>query len=71
MIGCGRGLEFDKLADYFLDKEDFRKIGKSRKRLSQRHSEVLDYLILARNISAVVLYTGVIVFLVMTICGCF
>lgn len=67
MIGCGRGLEFDKLADYFLDKEDFRKISKSNK----RQAKLLDYLILARNISAVVLYAGVIVFLVMTICGCF
>lgn len=66
MIGCGRGLDFDKLADYFL-KEDYRKTSKSNK----RHTEILDYLILARNISAVTFYTGVIVFLVMTICGCF
>jgi hypothetical protein len=70
MIGCGRGLEFDKLADYFLN-EDYRKTGKLRNKLSKRHSKVLDYLILARNTSAVVLYAGVIVFLVMTICGYF
>lgn len=70
MIGSGRGLDFDKVADYFL-KEDYRKTNKSRMRLSQRHSEILDYLILARDISAVVLYSGFIVFLLMAICGCF
>jgi hypothetical protein len=70
MIGSVRGLEFDKLADYFLN-EDYRKTGKLRNKLSKRHSKVLDYLILARNTSAVVLYAGVIVFLVMTICGYF
>lgn len=70
MIGSGRGLDFDKVADYFL-KEDYRKTNKPRMRLSQRRSELLDYLILARNIVAVVLYSSFILFLLMTICGCF
>ena len=70
MIGCGRSLEFDKIVDTILN-EDYRKTGKLRKRLDKRHFEVLDYLILARNTSAVVLYAGVIVFLLMTICGSF
>lgn len=70
MIGCGRGLDFDKIVDCFL-KEDYRKTNKSRMRLSQRRSELLDYLILARDIAAVVLYSSFIVFLLMAICGSF
>ena len=70
MIGSGRGLDFDKIVDYFL-KENYRKTIKSRNKLSKRCSEILNGLRLLGNITAVVLYTCFIVFLLMTICGCF
>ena len=70
MIGSGRGLDFDKIVDYFLE-EDYHKTIKSRSLFSKRRSEILDRLRLIGNISMVVLYTGFIVFLLMTICGGF
>jgi hypothetical protein len=70
MIGSGRGLEFDKLTDYFLN-EDYRKTCKSRNKLNKKCSEILDGLRLLGNITVLVLYTGFLMFLLMVICGCF